>query len=152
MQMILMKGILRPRESRDESIDKFVTTKSRNLRDYADACFRYLRATGMVEISQRGHSISIMPEKRKEVVFFLSTIDRKPVYIDDEYNYKKYLFDGSVPELYSDNRLRLIEQVKEVTGKSEKIEEQTTNQLKDILENAIANKKKKILDKQINRT
>ena len=103
----------------------------------------------MVEISQRGHSISIMPEKRKEVVFFLSTIDRKPVYIDDEYNYKKYLFDGSVPELYSDNRLRLIEQVKEVTGKSEKIEEQTTNQLKDILENAIANKKKKILDKQI---
>lgn len=143
------EGNIKTRESRDESIDKFVTTKSRNLRDYADACFRYLRATGMVEISQRGHSISIMPEKRKEVVFFLSTIDRKPVYIDDEYNYKKYLFDGSVPELYSDNRLRLIEQVKEVTGKSEKIEEQTTNQLKDILENAIANKKKKILDKQI---
>lgn len=143
------EGNIKTRKSRDESIDKFVTTKSRNLRDYADACFRYLRATGMVEISQRGHSISIMPEKRKEVVFFLSTIDRKPVYIDDEYNYKKYLFDGSVPELYSDNRLRLIEQVKEVTGKSEKIEEQTTNQLKDILENAIANKKKKILDKQI---
>lgn len=88
MQMILTKVKPRTRESRDKSIDKFVTTKSRNLRDYADACFRYLRATGMVEISQRGHSISIMPEKRKEVEFFLSMVDRKPIYIDDEANYK----------------------------------------------------------------
>lgn len=142
-------GNTKTRESRDKSIDKFVTTKSRNLRDYADACFRYLRATGMVEISQRGHSISIMPEKRKEVEFFLSMVDRKPIYIDDEANYKKYLFDGSLPELYSDNRLRLIEQVQEVTGKSSGLEEQTTNDLKDILENAIANKKKKIISKQI---
>ena len=143
------EGKTKTRESRDKSIDKFVTTKSRNLRDYADACFRYLRATGMVEISQRGHSISIMPEKRKEVEFFLSMVDRKPVYIDDEANYKKYLFDGSIPELYSDNRLRLIEHVQEVTGKSSGLEEQTTNELKDILENAIANKKKKIISKQI---
>lgn len=142
-------GNTKTRESRDKSIDKFVTTKSRNLRDYADACFRYLRATGMVEISQRGHSISIMPEKRKEVEFLLSMVDRKPIYIDDEANYKKYLFDGSLPELYSDNRLRLIEQVQEVTGKSSGLEEQTTNELKDILENAIANKKKKIISKQI---
>ena len=142
-------GNTKTRESRDKSIDKFVTTKSRNLRDYADACFRYLRATGMVEISQRGHSISIMPEKRKEVEFFLSMVDRKPIYIDDEANYKKYLFEGSLPELYSDNRLRLIEQVQEVTGKSSGLEEQTTNELKDILENAIANKKKKIISKQI---
>lgn len=142
-------GNTKTRESRDKSIDKFVTTKSRNLRDYADACFRYLRATGMVEISQRGHSISIMPEKRKEVEIFLSMVDRKPVYIDDEANYKKYLFDGSIPELYSDNRLRLIEQVQEVTGKRSGLEEQTTNELKDILENAIANKKKKIISKQI---
>ena len=96
------EGKTKTRESRDKSIDKFVTTKSRNLRDYADACFRYLRATGMVEISQRGHSISIMPEKRKEVEFFLSMVDRKPIYIDDEANYKRYLFDGSLPELYSD--------------------------------------------------
>ena len=143
------EGNTKTRESRDNSRDKFVTTKSRNLRDYADACFRYLRATGMVEISQRGHSISIMPEKRKEVAFFLSMIDRNPIYIDDEDNYKKYLFDGSVPQLYSDNRLRLIEQVKEVTEKRDGLDEYTTNELKDILENAIANKKKQIINKQI---
>lgn len=42
-------GNTKTRESRDKSIDKFVTTKSRNLRDYADACFRYLRATGWLK-------------------------------------------------------------------------------------------------------
>lgn len=145
----IIKGNTKTRESKDKSVEKFVTTKSRNLRDYADACFRYLRATGMVEISQRGHSISIMPEKRKEVEFFLSRVDRKPIYIDDEDNYKKYLFDGAVPELYSDNRLRLLEQVKEVTGQSEGLEKESINTLKDILENAITNKKKEIISKQI---
>lgn len=143
------EGNTKTRESRDKSVDKFVTTKSRNLRDYADACFRYLRATGMVEISQRGHSISIMPEKRKEVEFFLSKVDRRPVYVDDEYSYKKYLFDGSIPELYSDNRLRLIEQVKNVTGRSVGLEKESINTLKEILENAITSKKKEIISKQI---
>lgn len=143
------EGNTKTRESRDKSVDKFVTTKSRNLRDYADACFRYLRATGMVEISQRGHSISIMPEKRKEVEFFLSKVDRRPVYVDDEDSYKKYLFDGSIPELYSDNRLRLIEQVKNVTGRSVGLEKESINTLKNILENAITSKKKEIISKQI---
>lgn len=142
-------GNTKTRESRDKSIDKFVITKARNLRDYTDDCFRYLRATGMVEISQRGHSISIMPEKRKEVEFFLSNVDREPVYIDDENKYKEYLFNSSIPELYSDNRLRIIEQIKEVTGKSEGLGEQTTNELKDILENELANKKKQIINKQV---
>lgn len=145
----IIKGNTKTRESKDKSVDKFVTTKLRNLRDYADACFRYLRATGMVEISQRGYSISIMPEKRKEVEFFLSRVNRKPIYIDDEDNYKKYLFDGAVPELYSDNRLRLLEQVKEVTGQSERLEKESINTLKDILENAITNKRKEIISKQI---
>lgn len=145
----IIEGNTKIRESKDKSVDKFVTTKSRNLRDYADACFRYLRATGMVEISQRGHSISIMPEKCKEVEFFLSRIDRKPIYIDDEDNYKKYLFDASLPELYSDNRWRLLEQIKEVTGHSKGLEKKSINILKDILENAITNKKIEILNKQI---
>ena len=68
-------GKTKTRESKDRSADKFVRTKTSNLRDYADACFRYLRATGLVEISQRGHSLSIMPEKKKEVEFFLKKVD-----------------------------------------------------------------------------
>ena len=81
-------GNIQTRESKDTSLDKFVRTKSSNLRDYTDACFRYLRATGMVEISQRGHSLSIIPEKKKEVEFFLNSVDRKPIYVDDEKKYK----------------------------------------------------------------
>ena len=60
-QKDINEGNTQTRESRDKSLDKFVKTKASNMRDYADACFRYLRATGMVEIPQRGHSLSIMP-------------------------------------------------------------------------------------------
>lgn len=142
-------GNTKTRESRDKSLDKFIKTKSSNLRDYADACFRYLRATGMVEISQRGHSLSIMPEKRKEVEFFLSTIDRCPVYIDDEINYKAYLFDMSLPVLYSDDKERLIEQVLAVADIEDDFNEMSIEELKDVLDEATRAKKAKILDQQV---
>lgn len=143
------EGNTKTRESRDKSLDKFVRTKSSNMRDYADACFRYLRATGMVEISQRGHSLSIMPEKKKEVEFFLKTIDRKPVFVNDEEKYKEYLFNATIPVLYSDDRERLLEQVIEVTGKTEELQKETTDHLKDMLEDAIQTKKSQIVYEQI---
>ena len=142
-------GNTKTRESRDKSLDKFVKTKSSNLRDYADACFRYLRATGMVEISQRGHSLSIMPEKRKEVEFFLRTIDRCPVHIEDEINYKAYLFDTSLPVLYSDDKQRLIEQVLAVSDIEDDFNEMNIEELKDVLDEATRAKKAKILDQQV---
>lgn len=119
------------------------------MRDYADACFRYLRATGMVEISQRGHSLSIMPEKRKEVEFFLKNVNRKPTFVNDEKRYKEYLFDASLPILYSDDRGRLLEQISEVLEDSDNLSLKTTEQLKDILNTAILDKKTKIVKKQI---
>lgn len=143
------KGNTETRESKDKSLDKFVRTKISNLRDYTDACFRYLRATGMVEISQRGHSLSIMPEKKKEVEFFLNNIDRKPIFVNDEKRYKKYLFDISLPILYSDDRTRLLKQVSEIIGFSKDLIEKTTEELKDILEDVIRNKKATILEQQV---
>ena len=135
------KGNTKTRESKDKSLDKFVRTKVSNLRDYTDACFRYLRATGMVEISQKGHSLSIMPEKKKEVEFFLNNVDRKPIFIDDEKRYKEYLFDISLPILYSDDRTRLLKQVSEIIGLSKDLVEKTAEELKDILEDVIRNKR-----------
>lgn len=143
------EGNIQTRESKDASLDRFVKTKANNMRDYADACFRYLRATGMVEISQRGHSLSIMPEKKKEVEFFLNNVDRKPIYVDDDVKYKEYLFDASLPILYSDDRGRLLKQVSEVIESSEDLTEKTTEQLKDKLEKAIQNRKKTILEQQV---
>lgn len=143
------EGNTQTRESRDKSLDKFVSTKASNMRDYADACFRYLRATGMVEISQRGHSLSIMPEKKTEVEYFLHTVDRKPIYIDDEEKYKEYLFDTAMPVLYSDDRERLLKQVAEVTGTTTDLSTETTEKLKDILEEVIITKKTEIVNEQI---
>lgn len=143
------EGNTRTRESKGTSLDKFVRTKSNNMRDYADACFRYLRATGMVEISQRGHSISIMPEKRKEVAYFLKHVNRIPNFIEDEKRYKEYLFDSTIPELYTDDNKRLIKQVVEVTGTSEDLNMETPEQLKDRLELAIFRRKNEIVKKQI---
>lgn len=148
-QSDIFEGNTQTRESRDTSLDKFIKTKASNMRDYADACFRYLRATGMVEISQRGHSLSIMPEKKAEVDFFLSTIDRKPVYVDDEEKYKEYLFDTTIPVLYSDDRERLLKQVAEVSGINRDFSAETTEKLKDILEAAITTKKTEIVNEQI---
>lgn len=148
-QMDILEGNTKTRESKDASLDKFVRTKSRNMRDYTDACFRYLRATGMVEISQRGHSISIMPEKKKEVEFFLNTIDRKPVFIDDEKKYKEYLFNEFLPVLYTDDKVRLIQQVSEVIKTDEDLEQLTVEQLKDKLDAVIENRKTEIIARQI---
>ena len=119
------------------------------MRDYADACFRYLRATGMVEISQRGHSLSIMPEKKEEVTFFLNNVEREPIFVYDEENYKRYLFDASLPVLFSDDRTRLLRQVSEIVDTSEDLTKKSTEQLKDQLEEAIENKKAVIFEQHV---
>lgn len=142
-------GNIKIRESKHKSIDKFVKTKARNLRDYADACFRYLRATGMVEISQRGHSLSIMPEKKKEVEFFLNNVDRRPIYIDDEEKYKEYLFNASLPVLYADDKTRLIKQISEFLGAEKDLSGKSVEQLKDELAAAIQDKKSTILAQHV---
>lgn len=100
-------GDVKTRESNDHSLDKFIKTKSSNLRDYTDACFRYLRATGLIALSQKGHTLSVIKDKQEEVSYYLENIDRKPIYIDDEEAYKKYLYDATLPALFTDNREQL---------------------------------------------
>lgn len=141
-------GNTKTRESKDTSTHKFVWTKVRNMRDYADACFRYLRATGMVEISQKGHAISIMPEKMPEVEFLLKTIDRDPVYVDDDQKYKEYLFDATIPVLYSDDRERLLGQLEGIAGEHGDFDTESTETLKDILADAMIARKSEIINEQ----
>ncbi len=107
----IKNGRTQLRESSDTSIRNFVKTKVNTMRDYTDACFRYLRLSGMVSISQRGRSISIVNEKRVEMEYILNTIDRTPVYTGNLDKYKEYLFNPSVPELFTDNIDNLIDQI-----------------------------------------
>lgn len=71
----ISNGLTKTRESRENSINSFLETQARNTRDYADACFRYLKATGLINISHSGKSLSIIPERAKDEDFILSPTD-----------------------------------------------------------------------------
>ena len=105
----ITSGNTRTRQTKVSSIENFLNTKSSNMRDYADACIRYLRATAIVNISQLGKSISIIPEKVQEVDYFLQNTDRAPCFIDNEDQYVSYLGNSKLPALFTDNR-ELLEQ------------------------------------------
>jgi len=104
----IASGETRTRESKDVSLEKFLKTQSSNMRDYADACFRYLRATGLVNVSHIGKSLSIVPERIEDVDYILQTVDREPCFVDDEKSYITYLGDAALPSLLTDDKQRLI--------------------------------------------
>lgn len=148
----ILAGRTKTRESRDASLKKFIKTKASNMRDYTDACFRYLRATGLVTISQKGKSLSIIPEKREEVQYFLENVDRKPCFIDDESAYKEYLFDSYLPVLYTDNRDNLEQEVaKFKTVNTEEIKTKTVDELKKILRAAVQERKENIISDEVDK-
>lgn len=101
-------GNTHTRESDDASLKKFLATQSNNMRDYADACFRYLRATGLVNVSHVGKSLSIARERIEDVDYILHTVDRNPCFVNDINNYTEYLGNATVPVLLTDDRQRLI--------------------------------------------
>lgn len=138
------------RESSDASLAKFKKTKRSNLRDYTDACFRYLRATGLVSISHKGRSLSIMPDKINEVKFILETIDRDPVFVNDECNFKEYLFNTITPVLYTDNSSNLEDYILRCSNTTKnQIEGKSVSELKDLREEIIRQNKESIISTQI---
>lgn len=143
-------GQIKTRESNEKTIKKFISTKASNMRDYTDACFRYLRSTGIVNVSQRGRSLSIAKDKIADVKFILSTVDRNPVFIDDEEKYTEILYNSTLPVLYTDDENVLSDKLAEYTDMSTlQISKLSLNEKKDVLFEAIENKKQNILNQQI---
>lgn len=143
-------GQIKTRESNEKSIKKFISTKVSNMRDYTDACFRYLRSTGIVNVSQRGRSLSIATEKIADVEFILSTVDRNPIFIDEEEKYKEVLYNSTLPALYTDNEEVLIQKLMEYTSMpSSQISKLSFHEKKERLFEAIEDKKQSILNQQI---
>ena len=97
-------GHIHTRETVHSSIANFIETKSRNMRDYADACLRYLRATGLVTVSNPGRTVSIIEPRRDEVEYILNNVDRNPVFVTNEASYRKHLYSADIPTLLIDNR------------------------------------------------
>ena len=141
---------LNTRESTEHTLFKFIKTKKSNLRDYTDACFRYLRATGMVAISHKGRSISIMPDKIADIDYILDNIDRNPVFVDNLVEYKNNLFNPYVPRLYTDNDENLIDYILRHSDKTKaQIVSYSVEQLKDLRDEIISKNKASIIDAQI---
>ena len=146
----IQQGNTKTRESKDASVAKFIKTKASNQRDYTDACFRYLRATGLVSISQKGKSLYITPEKKAEVEYYLNNIDRKPVFIDSEREYKAYLFDSTVPTLYTDDRDNIIQELS-VISPGISYSDWDIFALKKELKHKLTERKASIISKQVKR-
>jgi hypothetical protein len=142
-------GNTRTRETNDASVTKFLSTKASNMRDYADACFRYLRATGLVNISHLGKSISIVPEKIQEVDYFLQHTDREPCFIDSEDQYVAYLGNPIIPTLLTDNRELLEQKIRAEFPQLEISETATLQDLKNLFADELENRKEQILTEQV---
>ena len=143
-------GKIKTRETTDKSLKKFVKTKRNNFRDYADACFRYLRYTEMVSISQRNYSVTIPEGKIDAVDFFLDNTPRQPVYVENESAYKNYLFDATVPELFTDDKDNLIEMVMRVGAYNRRnLTNKTIDELKNLYDEIVTRNKASFIKKQI---
>ncbi|MCO5252612.1 MAG: AlwI family type II restriction endonuclease [Candidatus Kapabacteria bacterium] len=142
-------GNTRTRQTKDNSIPKYLKTKSSNMRDYADACFRYLRATGLVNISHIGKSISIVPEKIQEVDYFLQNANRDPIFIDDEIQYVDYLGNPQIPNLLTDNRELLEQKIRTEFPQIEISPNATLQDLKNLFADELENRKEQLLTEQV---
>lgn len=145
----ISEGKTKTRESAEESQEHFLSTKASNMRDYADACIRYLRATGMVNISHIGKTLSIIKEKEDEVDFFLRTVDRDPCFIDDEASYSEYLGNADLPVLWSDDKELLLSKIRQEFPDLKVDETTPVQKLKDIFENSLYIRQQDILFKEV---
>jgi AlwI restriction endonuclease len=145
----ITSGNTRTRQTNDGSIAKFLKTKSSNMRDYADACVRYLRATALVNISQIGKSISIVPEKIQEVDYFLQNTDREPCFIDNEGQYVVYLGNPRLPTLFTDNRELLELRIRTEFPQVQISASTTLLELKDIFADELERRKEQLITEQV---
>jgi len=143
------EGSTQTRETNDASITNFLRTKASNMRDYADACVRYLRATGMVNISHIGKSISIIPEKIEEVDYFLQHIDPNPQFIDDEKQYVSHLGNANKPVLLTDDRELLEQKLTSEFPHLSVSKSSTLSELKELFANELEKRKNQLLTTQI---
>ena len=145
----IIAGNTKTRQTNDASIAKFLKTKASNLRDYADACIRYIRATGLVNISHIGKSVSIVTEKIEEVDYFLQHTNREPCFIDSESKYVNYLGNAETPSLLTDNRTLLLQKIQTEFPHISIGQETSLQLLKEIFADELESRKEQIISEQV---
>lgn len=145
----ISKGDIKTRETSDASLAKFLRTQASNLRDYADAAVRYLRATGLVNVSHKGRTLSIIPERIEDVDYILSTIDRNPQSFKSEEDYINYLGCANTPLLFTDNKEALINKLNREFPMLKISDQIMVEQLKDMLADHLEQRKAANIQEQI---
>ncbi len=145
----IARGDTQTRETNDSSLQKFLQTQAGNLRDYADATVRYLRATGLVNVSHKGRTLSIVQERTEDVDYILRTVERDPHFFETEPEYITYLGAADTPVLYTDNRESLLQKLHAEFPIFHINETDSIEQLKDALANALEQRKEKTLQEQV---
>ena len=119
------------------------------MRDYADACFRYLRATGLVSVSHIGKSLSIVPERIVDVDYILETVPREPLLFTNEADYVDYLGDATTPQLLTDDKKNLVKRIVEEFPKTCVPDSSSVTELKDLLADLLEQRKNDVIQSQI---
>lgn len=147
----IAQGRIKIRESKQVSLESFIKKKESNLRDYTDACIRYLRATGLVAISNPGRTLTIIETRREDVKFILDTVDRNPVFVNDEVKYREHLYDAATPVLYTDNREVLEQRALQIgaTVNAEQGASLTLNELKSFVKKTVDSQKSAVIAAQV---
>lgn len=146
----IQSGQTKTRETLDASLKKFISTKKSNFRDYADACFRYLRYTGLVSIVHKSRKLTFFDDKLTEVDFILTNTNRNPVFIDDIDEYKKHLFSSTTPALYVDNKDNIIDILMRIGDYTKReLADKSLRELKDLRDEVVSKRKEAVIHKQV---
>ena len=145
----IAKGETKTRESQDASLLYFLDTQANNMRDYADACFRYLRATELVSVSHIGKSLSIVPERIADVDYILKTVPRDPLLFTNEADYIDYLGDATTPQLLTDDKKHLVSRIRKEFPRTCVSESFSVTELKDLLADLLEQRKNDVIQSQI---
>ena len=145
----IANGETKTRESNDKSLKKFLDTQASNMRDYADACFRYLRVTGLVSVSHIGKSLSIVQERVSDVDYILKTVSRDPIVFSKESEYTAYLGEATTPSLLTDDRNLIISKINIEFPSADIQDKATILDLKDLLADLLEKRKHEKLLAQV---
>lgn len=124
---------LKTRESSNTTLKNFIKTKRANMKDYADAFVRYIRATELITFQKRTFRLIISPQKTEEVEYLLTTVSRNPFIFKSPEEFKEYIFNPFTLSLLSDNKELLIAKLKTL-GLTEIDETLDVESLKDIFD------------------
>lgn len=138
---------LKTRESSDTSFKKFLKTKESNMRDYADAFFRYIRGTQLVTIDKNLH-LKISNLKQDSVTFLLVNTDRNALELSLN-DYENYLFDPDRLVVLEDNAELIHHKIHKLDNSID-VDSLEIDSAKDLLNNLEIQRKAKTIEDTVN--